>query len=61
MEISNLILVQAMGRKKQKTLWTTHGYCGSESEYYESPLIEQELELEILEEKVNQHLKVMGF
>jgi C4-type Zn-finger protein len=31
------------------------------SEYYESPLKEQELELEKLEEKVNQHLKVMGF
>ena len=56
MEISELIFLQAMGRKKQKTLWTTHGYCGSESEYYESPLKEQELE-----EKVNQHLKVMGF
>ena len=31
------------------------------TEYYESPLKEKELELEKLEEKVNQHLKVMGF
>ena len=31
------------------------------SEYYESPLKEQETELEKLETKVNQHLKVMGF